>query len=126
MAARMQTSTKQSGDIGELIARRYLQGQGYEIIETNWRFKRLEVDIIARKGDVMVFAEVKARINSIFIEPEESVTRRKQSFLVRAAHHFLVTRDIELESRFDVISITGSREDHMIRHIKGAFSPVAK
>lgn len=122
----MTQTTKQKGDSGEQIAREHLRKQGYEILETNWRFKRLEVDIIASKPDVIVFVEVKSRVNTFFGDPEESVGKKKQNFIVSAAHQYLVTRDIGLEARFDVISVVGSLEDHEIKHIEGAFTPVAK
>jgi putative endonuclease len=122
----MAATTKQTGDSGEQIAQEHLRKKGYRILETNWRFKRLEVDIIASREDVIVFVEVKTRMTSFFGDPEEAVNRKKQNGIVSAAHQYIVTRDIALEARFDVISVTGSLEDHEIKHIEGAFAPVAK
>jgi putative endonuclease len=122
----MAETTKQKGDSGEQIAQHYLQKKGYTILAANWRYKRLEVDIIATRPGVIVFVEVKSRVNASFADPEESVNRKKQAFLVSAAHQYLMVNDIDLEARFDVISVTGSLKDHEIKHIEGAFMPIAK
>src|SRR5688572_23762568 len=100
----MSETTKQKGDSGEQIAQAYLRKNGYTILETNWRFKRLEIDIIAIRPGIIVFVEVKSRVNTLLGDPEESVTRKKQRFLVAAAHQYLVLNEIDLEARFDVIS----------------------
>jgi putative endonuclease len=71
------------GKQGEEAALNYLQNIDYEIIETNWRFKHLEVDIIAKHKEYIVFIEVKARSINFFSEPEKAVTIKKQKNLVK-------------------------------------------
>ena len=122
----MQPSTTQKGDEGEEAARRYLAEAGYKILEVKWRFKRLEVDIIASKPGLIVIVEVKTRKNTVFGEPELSVNNKKQGFLVAAAHQYLTIRDIDAETRFDIIAVTGVSPDFEINHLEGAFFPVAK
>lgn len=122
----MRPTTTEKGDEGESFARKYLLGAGYKILAQNWRFKRLEVDIIASKDDIIVFVELKTRKNSVFGEPELAVTHKKQGFLVSAAHHYITTRDIDAEARFDIIAVTGEGDNLEVKHLEGAFFPVAK
>ena len=109
-----------------MLARKYLESSGYSILETNWRFKRLEVDIIARNSSAIIFVEVKFRSSGDIAEPELSVGKKKQAFLISAAHHYLTIHDVELEARFDIISMTGPLPDPQIRHLESAFFPIAK
>ena len=122
----MRPTTTAKGNEGEERARRHLVEAGYKILAQKWRFKRLEVDIIASRDNIIVFVEVKTRKNSVFGEPELAVTARKQGFLVSAAHHFITTRDIDAEARFDIVAVTGQGEDQEVKHLEGAFFPVAK
>ena len=70
---------KTTGMIGEKIAADFLTKQRYEIIETNYRCKEGEVDIIAKDGDSLVFVEVRTKSSRAFGSPAESVTARKKS-----------------------------------------------
>lgn len=108
---------------GEEIAANYLAGLGYKIIERNWRHKKDEIDIIALDGRFLVIIEVKTRSTDVFGEPEEAVTTTKQKFLIRATEEYIFMKDIQLETRYDIVSviIKGNRET--IRHIKEAFYP---
>ncbi len=117
----MQNNSQTLGIKGEELARKFLLKNGYEIIETNWRFKKLEIDVISRKENLMVFVEVKARTSEVFGEPEIFVTRNKQKFLIAAAHQYLTENDIALESRFDVISVLFKGNKTVINQIEGAF-----
>lgn len=114
------------GKTGETLAAEYLKESGYQILETNWRFGKDEVDLIAREGDYMVFVEVKTRQSSLFGEPEESVNKEKQRFLIRAADVYLTKNNIEIESRFDIVSILIKGNQHKINHIKEAFYPTIR
>ncbi len=119
-------TTKQLGDFGEKIALSHLVKYGYQIIEKNWRYGKLEIDIIAQKSDIIAIVEVKMRENHDFGEPEDFVNRKKQGLLVKAANEFLQSRGIELEARFDIIAITGTNNTFIVKHIEGAFFPVVK
>ena len=122
----MAVTTTSIGNEAELLARHHLEKAGYTILETKWRFKRLEVDIIAALPDRIVFVEVKFRRTDEFGRPELAVNKRKQAFMIAAANEFMISRDIDLEARFDVVSITGHPECPDIRHLEGAFFPVAR
>jgi putative endonuclease len=117
----MVKNSQNLGFEGEEIARKYLLKNGYEILETNWRFKKLEIDIISKKNDLIVFVEVKARSSDVFGDPEVFVTKSKQRFLVAAAHQYLTERNIALETRFDVISVLHKNGQCQVNQLEGAF-----
>ena len=119
---------RERGRKGEEIACRYLRRRLYSIIETNFRTRYGEIDIIARRGNTIVFIEVKARRDKSYGEPFESVTPRKQSRIRRMAESWLMAHQHEspyndCDFRFDVISILldGSGKPGEFRHIEDAF-----
>lgn len=122
----MQNNSQKQGLEGEAHARVYLLKEGYEILERNWRYKKYEIDIIAKKAETIVFVEVKTRKNDTFGEPELSVTRQKQGFLIAAAHQYLQEKNIELESRFDIIAVIKLNNNATVKHLEGAFYPLLK
>ena len=113
-----------SGEWGETLAAQYLSDLGYTILERNWRYKRAEIDIIARDGGILVFVEVKTRANLSFGRPEEMVGFRKKRMLYDAASAYMRHIGYEWEIRFDIIGITGV-EGRLLRieHFKDAFYP---
>ena len=111
------------GKQGEEIATAYLLKQGYLILDINWRAGRNEIDIIARDKDFLVIIEVKSRSSDTFAEPEEAVTREKQQSLIRAANAYIFRKNINLETRFDIISIIHNKNETRINHLKDAFYP---
>jgi len=118
------THNKACGDRGEQAAVDFLQEQGYEILERNWRYSRAEVDIIAAHGGIIVFLEVKTRASHIHGFPEDFVDRKKQLLLSEAASKYLDDLQHEGELRFDVISVTlPEGRTPRIRHVVDAFFP---
>ena len=113
----------QTGKKGEELALQHLRLEGYEILETNWHSSHREVDIIARLDEFLVVVEVKTRTTSRFGEPESFVNKTKQKHLIRAANHYLLKHRLDLEVRFDIISVVIDQEDARLNHIPGAFSP---
>jgi putative endonuclease len=111
------------GKKGEEIALEHLRKLGYLILERNWRAGHNELDIIARDKEFLVIVEVKSRQNSHFAEPEEAVGRDKQNALIRAANAYIYKHNINLETRFDIISIVHNAKETRINHIKDAFYP---
>src|ERR1035438_6029055 len=95
----------ETGKKGEEIAVKFLKNKGYKILETNWRLGRNEIDIIAVDGKLIVVAEVKTRQSNQFGDPEMAVTREKQKALVRAANAYVRSKQLDMEVRFDIISI---------------------
>ena len=112
------------GEEGEKIAVRYLQSKGYIIYEMNWRFGKLEVDIIAEDGRELVFIEVKSRSSEIYGRPEDSIDGVKESAILNAAEIYIRDFNLEIEVRFDVISVIINKNKSKIRHIIDAFSGI--
>lgn len=108
---------------GEQYACTYLQKEGYTILEKNWRFRKAELDIICRKGGVLVIVEVKTRTSSHLGEPSDAVTRSKQKHIVRAADAYMKDYEDEVEVRFDIIGIILNQNQRHLDHIEDAFYP---
>jgi putative endonuclease len=122
----MQNNSQKLGKEGEDIAVKHLSAQGYKILERNWRYQKYEIDIIALKDQVVVFVEVKMRSTDEYGEPEVFVNRKKQSFLVAAAHQYIIHKDVDLEARFDIIAVGAINNSIAVKHLEGAFYPTAK
>jgi len=116
------------GDAAEDRACRHLDRSGFTIVERNFRTPGGEIDIVARKGDVLVFVEVRSREVPGFGTPEESVTLAKRRRIVAAARQYLskVLPSSWREARFDVIAIEGSGEAVVLRHFPAAFDAHGK
>jgi putative endonuclease len=113
-----------TGKKGEAIAAEFLEANGFRILESNWRHRRLEVDLIGMDGDVLVIVEVKTRSTSFFGEPESFVDKKKEELLARAATEYMHKINHDWAIRFDVVSIILKNEnDWEIKHIKDAFFP---
>ena len=111
------------GAQGESIAVDCLRAKGYVILDRNWRSGHKEIDIVARHNDTIVFVEVKARANAFYGNPEDAVTRREMHMLVLAADAYLRCHAIDLDVRFDVVTITGTVQRPYIKHYEQAFRP---
>ncbi len=121
----MRPPTQETGKWGEEAAAQLLASQGYAIVERNWRLGHLEVDIIASKDDMLVFVEVKTRA-SAEIDPVLAVNRGKRQRIISAADAYLRMNQIPLEYRFDIITVTGTRENYTLEHIPEAYHPSLK
>lgn len=108
------------GKKGEEIAHSYLLGLNYQIIAVNWRYKHLEVDIIAKDGDTLVFVEVKTRSTTDYGYPASFVDTKKQRHLINAAEAYLELSAYEGEIRFDIVAIQWDKSP-IIELIKDAF-----
>ena len=95
----------------------------YCVVETNFHSKFGEIDIVATNKNFICFIEVKFRGSSFFAYPREFVTHRKQKKIIKTATLYLQKKQSNLQPRFDVIEILGSKHDCRIkiRHIKNAF-----
>lgn len=113
------------GREAERLAADYLASQGYAIREMNWRphTSHYEVDVIAQKGNEIVFVEVKARSNPDPAGAIEAVDLRKQRFISRAADTYLRMQPYMYYYRFDIIVVTGDGGGSRIHHIEDAFMP---
>jgi len=112
------------GQQGEALAVTFLAEKGYKILETNWRFKRAEVDIIAKDHKILVFIEVKTRATDFFGAPEESINDKKKALLVDAASAYMESINHDWEIRFDYISVIHEDADNFqLKHFEDAFFP---
>ncbi len=115
-----------TGKIGENLAQQYLIQQGYAILETNHRKGKYEVDIIAYKEGLIVFAEVKTRSNVDYGDPEEFVDRQKQRAYIRLANNYVLEHDRDEEVRFDILAVHISSTGYHINHFEDAFSAIGQ
>ena len=111
------------GELAEELAAKYLIDKGYEILERNWRNIHKEIDIIAKDGNELVIVEVKARKSDNYGGPDLAVTSRKQKLLISAANSYIFKNKVDLNTRFDIISIVFKDGNPVIDHIEDAFLP---
>ncbi len=104
------------GRRGEALAADVLIHQGYEIVERNWRCEAGEVDIVARKGGVWHFVEVRTRRGDEFGTPEESLTPAKQARMVAVAECYLAEHGLgEVDWQLDLIAVEMERTGRLMR-----------
>lgn len=115
---------QQLGQVGEELAAKHLINSGYEILEKNYSWKKGELDLICEKDELLVIVEVKTRQTAIFGQPYEAVSRKKQLQIIKVANTFITQRNIDLEVRFDVVSIVINSHRKSIEHIENAFIPL--
>jgi len=113
------SKTIEIGKNGEEQAVAFLKNAGYTILHKNWRFKHLEIDIIAQHGNEIIIVEVKTRATDFFGTPESFVNKDKQRKLLKAAHGYIVTHNIDSEVRFDIVAVVTS--NNKVYHIENAF-----
>jgi putative endonuclease len=103
-----QTARQGLGAAGERLARRHLEGQGFEFVAANWRYAGGELDLVMRDGEVLVFVEVKTRRGERLGAAEEAVTPAQARRLLLTAESFLASRPdlIDLFWRIDLIAVT--------------------
>ena len=109
------------GKKGEKQAVYFLKSKGFVILETNWRHEKEEVDIVAKDGNELVIVEVKTRSTDYFGDPEEAVTPSKARRLIHAAEAYVELSDLDMDVRFDVVSIIMRKDKTTIDHIVDAF-----
>ncbi|WP_111706937.1 YraN family protein [Lutibacter citreus] len=109
------------GEKGEQLAVNFLLKKGYKILERNWRFKKAEVDIIALKDSILVPVEVKTRTSNYFGNPQDFVNHKKIQLLVEAINQYVVSKDLDVEVRFDIIAIIKNKNTSKIEHLEDAF-----
>ena len=112
-------NSKAKGKAGENQASEFLESQGFEVLESNYRYGRGEIDLIALwENQLLVFVEVKMRSRSDFGMAEEFVSENQQSKIRDAADHYIHAINWQKDIRFDIITIDSSSQ---IRHIEDAF-----
>lgn len=113
---------KALGQQGEELAVRYLQKEGYKILERNFRTRYGELDVICMKQGVLVFVEVKTRRSEVFGTAEEALTPVKIDHIRKVSLQYLNTHPVKhREIRFDVITILMTDDNPRLNHIPAAF-----
>ena len=115
-------STRKTGDEGEQEAVEYLESKGYAIVKRNFHFgKAAELDIIALDGNVLVFVEVKTRLNDKYGDPLFSITPHKQNKMRLAARGYLyINKIVDRECRFDVVVVNKMEKTTKFEHLVNA------
>ncbi len=114
---------KELGTHGERLAEEHLVGLGYRILDRNWRWRKGELDLVAERGQEIVFVEVKSRRSQTYGLPEESITRAKREKLIQAAYAYLGSANRQdVHWRIDVVAIDMDRDGEVVRleHIVSA------
>lgn len=109
------------GKIGEQIAVDFLIKKGYRIKERNWRFKKAEIDIIAQLKNVLIAVEVKTRSTDVFGDPQEFIKPKQKNLLITAMNEYVISNDLDVDVRFDVIGIVKNSKETRIEHLEDAF-----
>lgn len=109
------------GKLGEELAVEFLRKNGYEILETNWTFQKAEVDIIAKKENTLAIIEVKTRSSLDFGLPQDFVKPKKIQLLVKAVNEYVISNNLDIEVRFDIIAIHKEAKSFAIEHLIDAF-----
>lgn len=109
------------GKFGEELAIEFLEKNGYEILETNWTFQKAEIDIIAKKENILAIIEVKTRSSIDFGLPQDFVKPAKIQLLVKAANEYVISNDLDFEVRFDIIALNKEGKTFAIEHLVDAF-----
>jgi putative endonuclease len=97
-----------SGAQAEQLACTHLERSGLRLVARNYRCPRGEIDLVMDDRGTLVFVEVRYRRSDAFGSAAESVDRRKQARLRAAAAHYLLTHNLELPCRFDVVALSGA------------------
>jgi putative endonuclease len=116
-------SQHEIGQLAERLAQKHLLKLGYKILDTNWYHGHLELDIVAREGGELVIVEVKSRNGIRYEHPSEAVTNVKMKRLVEAAEAYIFKKGLNLETRFDVVTVIFWGLDFELEHFKDAFYP---
>jgi putative endonuclease len=112
----------QFGELGEEIAADYLRQKGYRILTRNYRFGRVEIDIVAQYREEIIFVEVKTRSSDQMAFPEQAVGTAKQKNIRLAAESYLEEQNPGMPHRFDIIAVVKG-EKFEIEHFEDAFYP---
>jgi putative endonuclease len=113
---------QKTGKVGEQKALLFLIEKNYKIINTNWRYQKCEIDIIASKNEELIFIEVKTRTNSI-IPQENLISIAQQKRITYAADFYIKKNKIDLIIRFDLIFVEKDLKSFKFTHFKEIFTP---
>jgi len=111
------------GQAAENRASQYLQQKGYLILARNYRYLKAEIDLIALENNTLIVVEVKARSSSYFGSPASFIGKKKIRLLVQATDHYMQSKNLSYEVRFDILSFVYEKGKWQVEHLKEAFYP---
>jgi putative endonuclease len=106
---------------GEKLAEEYLREKGFTILHRNYRYLKAEIDILARKEDLLAVVEVKSRSSEFFEMVAETVSQKKIKLMVMAANNFVIDNSLDVEVRFDIVTVLKKGDSYSLEHIENAF-----
>ena len=116
------TTRRAAGDEAEQLTVEHLEREGYVIRDRNVLCRRGELDVVAQKGNVLAFVEVRMKSTAFWGDPSQTVTFAKQRKVVLAAHEYCQrNRLFARVIRFDVASVVGKGREGHVEHIVDAF-----
>ena len=118
----MSDQRKDTGQLGEQLVARYLEERGYSIVVTNARVGRDEIDIVARRNELLVFCEVRTRQRPSFVDPIATIDRAKVQRTRRAAAGWLRENRVSAaQIRFDAAAVVLEGGNPQISYYEAAF-----
>lgn len=114
MQRNVNNNYREIGDVGEEATANFLLKNGYEILKRNYTVRGGEIDIIAKKNDVIAFVEVKTRGKNPIVTGENAITNSKKQLIIKTAERFLLTLNKPCNCRFDV-AVVEAREMKVVR-----------
>ena len=131
--SQMHMNREEVGKLGEKLAQKFLKKRGYRIRETNFHWRRGEIDIVAQQKDYLVFVEVRTKSSLDFGTPEESITQSKKEKLIALALAYInAHQNLPLLWRIDVVAVEvdqkgKARRIELIQNAiqPGQFSPLS-
>ncbi|MDC6366161.1 MULTISPECIES: YraN family protein [Flavobacteriaceae] len=109
------------GRLGEQLAVDFLIESGYKIHARNYRFQNAEIDVLAEKDNELCVVEVKSRNRGFFEDISMVISKKKIKLLTLAANQYVNDNNLDVEVRFDVITVVKNREKFKVEHLKNAF-----
>lgn len=109
------------GKEGEEMAVAHLLRTGYKIVARNFMYQKAEVDIIARKDNILAVVEVKTRSTPDFGNPQDFLKKKQINQLVKAIDYFVNEHNLNVEVRFDIIAIIKNKAGTRLEHLEDAF-----
>ena len=109
------------GKLGEQKAVDFLIENGYEIKYKNYRYLKAEIDIVAQKENTLAIVEVKSRSSDFLENIAETVNQKKIKLLVSAADYYVTENNLDVDVRFDIITILKKGKQFQLEHLKDAF-----
>ncbi len=108
-------NTRAIGRIGESIARKYLEDKGYQIIEQNYQTRYAEIDLIAKKGNILIFIEVRTKKGELFGSPEETINQKKLKKLLGNAAAYVARKKWKGQYRIDAVCVVLGQDNKIVR-----------